>query len=285
MLGLFRRGRIDDAELDKQLDDLDAESTSLQAEIDAISRSLSACDRTAQLRSAKELLETLRSRLSGPLSPHLNRRVVEALVEKIEANTVERWGVQQSHIEITYGFGQPNEPAALVLPRSHRIRTRNRVPDQLNTVGDHLLRRRLVLKLLQKEVAEQIGVDKSSIGNWELNRTAPAFEYMPAIIRFLGYNPIPPPDKWSERLVQCRTVLGSRRRNQRGAWVLTRAHWLYGNEVSGSPAGPTRGQQRDSCLAWELDLRLPRSPEGPKAADSLTGAMRSPGVVSINICV
>ena len=208
MLGLFRRGRIDDTELDKQLDELDAESASLQAEIDTLSRSLSACDRTAQLRSAEELLETLRSRLSVPMSPELKRRIVEALVEKVEANTVERWGVQQSEITISYRFSQPDESAALVLPRSHRISTRNRVPDQLNTIGDHLLRRRLMLKLLQKDVAEQIGVDKSSIGNWELNRTTPAFEYMPVIIRFLGYNPIPPSDKWSERLVQCRTVLG-----------------------------------------------------------------------------
>jgi transcriptional regulator with XRE-family HTH domain len=31
---------------------------------------------------------------------------------------------------------------------------------------------------------------------------------MPAIIRFLGYNPLPPPDGWAERLVQYRTVLG-----------------------------------------------------------------------------
>ena len=42
--------------------------------------------------------------------------VTEILVEKIQANTVERWGVQQSEIVITYRFSQPNEPAALVLP-------------------------------------------------------------------------------------------------------------------------------------------------------------------------
>jgi transcriptional regulator with XRE-family HTH domain len=75
-------------------------------------------------------------------------------------------------------------------------------------VGDHLRRRRLVLKLLQRQVAEQLGVTKASIHNWEGNHGKPELKYMPAIIRFLGYNPLPPGKGWAERLVQCRTVLG-----------------------------------------------------------------------------
>jgi transcriptional regulator with XRE-family HTH domain len=127
---------------------------------------------------------------------------------KVEANTVERWGVQQSEITISYRFSQLDEPAALVLPRSHRLNNRNQPPKELNTLGDHLLRRRLVLKLLQREVAEQIGVDKASIANWEGNRSKPGLKYMPAIFRFLGYNPLQPGEGWAERLVQCRTMLG-----------------------------------------------------------------------------
>ena len=50
------------------------------------------------------------------------------------------------------------------------------------------------MKLLQRQVAEQLSVDKASIANWEGNRRKPGVEYMPAIIRFLGYNPLPPPD-------------------------------------------------------------------------------------------
>jgi transcriptional regulator with XRE-family HTH domain len=78
----------------------------------------------------------------------------------------------------------------------------------LKTLGDHLLRRRLTLKLLQRDVAEKIGVDKTSIYNWENNRSKPGLEYMPAIIHFLGYNPMPPSDRWSDRLINCRTALG-----------------------------------------------------------------------------
>lgn len=207
-MGLFRRGRIDDATLDQQLDQINTETFRVHAEIEAANRALSSGDRAAQLQSAEELLATLRKRLDEPVASDLKRRITEILVEKIQADTVERWGVQQSEIIITYRFSKPDEPAALVLPRSYRLGNRNRAPEQLNTLGDHLLRRRLVLKLLQKQVARQLSVDEASIHNWETNRTKPAVAYMPAIIKFLGYNPLPPADGWADRLVQCRTLLG-----------------------------------------------------------------------------
>jgi site-specific DNA recombinase len=208
VLTLFRRGRIDDATLDQQLDQINTETADLATDIETSTRALSAGDRTAQLQSAEALLAMLRSRLARPVPPELKRRIVEILVETIGANTVERWGVQQSEIVITYRFSQPDEPAALVLPRSHRLNNRKQPPEELNTLGDHLLRRRLVLKLLQRQVAEQIGVDKTSIANWEGNRSKPGLSYMPAIIRFLGYNPLPPSEGWADRLVQCRTLMG-----------------------------------------------------------------------------
>ena len=33
-------------------------------------------------------------------------------------------------------------------------------------------------------------------------------EFMPAIIRLLGYNPLPPGANWAEWLVSCRTAMG-----------------------------------------------------------------------------
>jgi transcriptional regulator with XRE-family HTH domain len=79
---------------------------------------------------------------------------------------------------------------------------------KVETASDHIRRRRLTLKLLQRQVAEQLGVDKGSVYNWEGNRAKPDLKYMPTIIRFLGYNPLPPSDEWADRLVQCRTALG-----------------------------------------------------------------------------
>ena len=237
VLTLFRRGRIDEATLDAQLDLIDSEAAGLQAEIESVTQALSAGDRAEQFRSAEALLEMLRNRLAGPISPDLKRRIIEVLVESVQANMVERWGVQQSEVTITYRFSQPNEPAALVLPKFHRMNSRNRPLEQLNTLGDHLLRRRLTQKLLQRQVAERIGVDTTSIANWESNRTKPGFEYMPAIIRFLGYNPLPPSDKWSERLVQCRTVLGISQKESAkriGVDASTLARWERGER---EPAG------------------------------------------------
>jgi transcriptional regulator with XRE-family HTH domain len=245
VLGLFRRGRIDEATLDQQLDQIDKEATELRADVETETRALSIGDRTAQLRSVEALLETLRHRLDGPLAPELKRRLVEILVESVVANTVERWGVQQSEIVITYRFSQPDEPSALVLPRSHRLNNHKQPPEELNTLGDHLRRRRLVLKLLQREVAEQIGVEKESIYNWETNRSKPGLQYMPAIIRFLGYNPLPPGKGWAERLVMCRTVLGLSQEESAariGVDPCTLARWERGERDPSGKSGALASQ-------------------------------------------
>jgi site-specific DNA recombinase len=252
VLALFRRGRIDDATLDQQLDQINTETVEIQSDIDAAARALAAGDRAAQFKSAEALLETLRKRLAGPVPHELKRRIVEILVEKVESNTIERWGVQQSEIVITYRFSQPDEPAALVLPRSHRLNRRQQPPEELNSIGDHLLRKRLVLKLLQRQVAEQIGVDKTSIANWEGNRSKPGLAYMPAIIRFLGYNPLPPADGWADRLVHCRTARGLSQRESAeeiGVDTCTLARWERGER---EPAGALAVQAMRFIAAVEM---------------------------------
>ncbi len=62
-------------------------------------------------------------------------------------------------------------------------------PRTLKTLGDHRREKRLDLKILQKEVAQKLGVGESSIYNWENNLTKPALRYTPKIIEFLGYAP------------------------------------------------------------------------------------------------
>jgi len=59
----------------------------------------------------------------------------------------------------------------------------------LNTIGDHIKRRRLELGLLQREAAAQIGVTVDTILNWEHNRTGPKLQFTRKVIAFLGYNP------------------------------------------------------------------------------------------------
>jgi len=81
-------------------------------------------------------------------------------------------------------------------------------PNEINTLCDHLRTRRVDLKLLQKQVAEQIGVEGATITNWERNASTPLIRYMPAIVRFLGYDPLPPAASLPERLVAARRELG-----------------------------------------------------------------------------
>ena len=64
------------------------------------------------------------------------------------------------------------------------------------------------MKLLQKDLAKRIGVTKSCVVYWEANRSAPELRFMPAVIDFLGYNPLPPATNWAERLVRHRTSIG-----------------------------------------------------------------------------
>ena len=81
-------------------------------------------------------------------------------------------------------------------------------PKQINSLGDHIRARRLDLKLFQGQVADQIGVHEMTITGWEVNAIVPEVRYIPAIIQFLGYNPLPPTGSFSERLTTVRRVLG-----------------------------------------------------------------------------
>jgi transcriptional regulator with XRE-family HTH domain len=91
-----------------------------------------------------------------------------------------------------------------------------RYPKQINSLGDHIRARRLDLKLLQTQVANQIGVHEQTITGWEVNATVPEVRYMPAIIQFLGYNPLPEPNTIPERLATVRRALGLSQRKMAG---------------------------------------------------------------------
>jgi transcriptional regulator with XRE-family HTH domain len=112
-----------------------------------------------------------------------------------------------------------------------------RIPTVPQTVGDHIRRRRLGMKLLQRDVAEQLGVDKTSVFNWEANTSNPEVRYMPAIIRFLGYNPLPAANTLAEQLVRQRTSLGLSQKESAGRIGVdsgTLAKWERGER---EPAG------------------------------------------------
>lgn len=58
------------------------------------------------------------------------------------------------------------------------------------TYGDHLRAKRLDVGLTRKQAAERIGVDETSVYNWESNRIEPAVRFIPQIHLFLGLLPL-----------------------------------------------------------------------------------------------
>ena len=86
-------------------------------------------------------------------------------------------------------------------------------PATLDHIGYHILKRRLDLGLPQNETARRLGVHPGGLENWEHGRTVPADRFMPAVIRFLAYNPSPAPRTLGERVGYERVARGwSRKR-------------------------------------------------------------------------
>jgi transcriptional regulator with XRE-family HTH domain len=81
-------------------------------------------------------------------------------------------------------------------------------PKELNTLGDHLRKKRLDLGLTQTEVARQLNVHATTVQYWETNRVAPDLRSIPRIIRFLTYVPYKPGQTFSERLRASRKARG-----------------------------------------------------------------------------
>lgn len=63
------------------------------------------------------------------------------------------------------------------------------IPIEPRSIGEHLKRRRLELHLFQTDLAKIFGVDEATIRNWEKNTYQPGKQHMPAIAKWLGYDP------------------------------------------------------------------------------------------------
>lgn len=96
--------------------------------------------------------------LDEPASWEHKRRLIEVLVARVKVNSFEKGFVKQTKTTVSYRFSQPGHTMPLVLPQSCSTGCVIRIPTEPQSVGDHIRKRRLGLKMLQREVAEQIGV-------------------------------------------------------------------------------------------------------------------------------
>ncbi|MFQ5911753.1 MAG: helix-turn-helix domain-containing protein [Nitrospinota bacterium] len=107
----------------------------------------------------------------------------------------------------------------------------------MNSLGDHIQKRRLDLGLLQREVAEVLGGNATPVHGWERGRTNPSLPFLPKIAAFLGYVPWDGPSRnLGEKIAWARRWLGiSQEALARGLGVdpATVARW-EGGEVQPS---------------------------------------------------
>jgi transcriptional regulator with XRE-family HTH domain len=87
-------------------------------------------------------------------------------------------------------------------------------PEHPQTLGEHIKKRRFECGLTQRQTAAQLGVNASTILNWETGRYEPPVRSMPAIFRFLGYYPFAEAQSIGERLL---------RKRREGGWSICEA--------------------------------------------------------------
>ena len=87
VVGLYRRGRLTDADLDAQMDEIAKEETALEAQIAELGGRITGADSIgANIGSAQALLAKLRKRLDEPISWELKRRLIEVLIAGVRAS-------------------------------------------------------------------------------------------------------------------------------------------------------------------------------------------------------
>jgi len=81
-------------------------------------------------------------------------------------------------------------------------------PKQIKHLGDHIRAHRIDLNLRQLDVANRLGAERDTVRNWEKGRTDPEVKFLPAVILFLGYNPVPEAKTRGARVRRTRLALG-----------------------------------------------------------------------------
>ncbi|MBS1683240.1 MAG: helix-turn-helix domain-containing protein [Bacteroidetes bacterium] len=73
-------------------------------------------------------------------------------------------------------------------------------PTDPKTLGDYLRRRRMELRLFQKDVAAIVGVSTDIVTLWENNQSDPTAKFVAKIIQFIGELPPIFPDTFAGRV-------------------------------------------------------------------------------------
>jgi DNA-binding XRE family transcriptional regulator len=80
----------------------------------------------------------------------------------------------------------------LRVPRTKYLPLRNRgipVPREPATIGGHLRRRRLELRIFQPEAARRLRISTVTLSRWESDKVFPTERHHGRIVAYLGFDP------------------------------------------------------------------------------------------------
>ncbi len=109
-------------------------------------------------------------------------------------------------------------------------------PTEPKTLGQHLKKRRMDMRMSQKKVATLLGISREVYGQWEADHISPRVSSMPKVIDLLGYAPLDDGAVLAigDRVRQSRRVLGLTRdeaAERLGVTGTTISYWETGRVV------------------------------------------------------
>jgi transcriptional regulator with XRE-family HTH domain len=151
------------------------------------------------------------------------------------------------------------------------------------------------LGLLQREVADQLGVCKSEVWRWETGETEPELRFLPKVFEFIGGDPRPEPTGIGARLIRWREQRGWSRRKlaaKLGVDEGTLRQWesgrscpsrrrsvgvqgLFADAKFGGMKNKPPHIDRDSPLGTSPPIYLSRSDGEPKGSDGARDPSRN----------
>ena len=110
IVGLYRKGLLNEAELEQQLMEIDQEAGGLASQIEELERKLSGVDANRSgLDNTEALLTRLRERLDQPLTWERKRQLIELLVGGIRIETIRSGQKPENVVTVTYRFPSVTE--------------------------------------------------------------------------------------------------------------------------------------------------------------------------------
>jgi len=118
---------------------------------------------------------------------------------------------------------------------------------------------------MKKEAARRLGVTPQTIRHWKIEKTRPPMERIPAILRFLGYDPFPEPKSIPEQLLAKRRARGWSIRQaarelgvdpctwgdwEQGRVILYRNHRVLVARLLGLPEGEVDQDMAANWIRW-----------------------------------